>query len=47
MGGADLCRPSGGPGYVEEKRLLLEKRLNELMEEADRYFGKKIEKCKS
>jgi lysophospholipid acyltransferase (LPLAT)-like uncharacterized protein len=33
--------PQGDRAHVEEKRLLLEKRLNELTEEADQYFEKK------
>jgi len=34
-------------GYLEEKRLLLEKRLNELTERADNYFNKSNAKCQN
>jgi lysophospholipid acyltransferase (LPLAT)-like uncharacterized protein len=38
--------PQGDRTHLEEKRRLLEKRLNELTEQADRYFETKLKKSK-
>lgn len=38
--------PRGDRDHVEEKRRFLEKRLNELTEQADQYFERIIENCK-
>jgi hypothetical protein len=35
-----VVNPNGNRAHLEEKRLLLERKLNELTEEADRYFDK-------
>jgi hypothetical protein len=38
--------PQGDRTHLEEKRGLLEKRLNKLTEQADRYFETKVQKSK-
>lgn len=38
--------PNGDRAHVEEKRVLLENRLNEITEQADHYFEKKFQKPK-
>ncbi|MGQ9647501.1 MAG: DUF374 domain-containing protein, partial [Thermodesulfobacteriota bacterium] len=38
--------PKGDRAHLEEKRLLLENRLNELTEQADHYFETKFQKSK-